>query len=72
EGYVTNPSSLWEKYPHIELSFQVKFFFLCQLSYWIHSLPELYFQRVRKEEIPRQLQYIGLYLLHIAGAYLLK
>ncbi|XP_048392529.1 translocating chain-associated membrane protein 2 isoform X1 [Stegostoma tigrinum] len=72
EGYVTNPNSLWDKYPHTELSFQVKFFFLCQLSYWIHSLPELYFQRVRKEEIPRQLQYIGLYLLHIAGAYLLN
>ncbi|CAO2607729.1 Translocating chain-associated membrane protein 2, partial [Lemmus lemmus] len=53
-------------------SFQVKFFYLCQLAYWLHSLPELYFQKVRKEEIPRQLQYISLYLLHIAGAYLLN
>ena len=25
-----------------------------------------------QEEIPRQLQYICLYLIHIAGAYLLK
>ncbi|XP_072371623.1 translocating chain-associated membrane protein 2-like [Scyliorhinus torazame] len=72
EGYVTNPSCLWEKYPHTDLSFQVKFFYLCHLAYWTHSLPELYFQRVRKEEIVRQLQYIGLYLLHIAGAYLLN
>lgn len=25
-----------------------------------------------QEEVPRQLQYICLYLVHIAGAYLLK
>uniref|UniRef100_A0ABI7YCN7 TLC domain-containing protein n=1 Tax=Felis catus TaxID=9685 RepID=A0ABI7YCN7_FELCA len=72
EGYLTNPRSLWEDYPHVYLPFQVKFFYLCQLAYWLHALPELYFQKVRKEEIPRQLQYICLYLVHIAGAYLLK
>ncbi|MBZ3881641.1 Translocating chain-associated membrane protein 2 [Sciurus carolinensis] len=72
EGYLTNPRSLWEDYPHVYLSFQVKFFYLCQLAYWLHALPELYFQKVRKEEIPRQLQYICLYLVHIAGAYLLN
>ncbi|NXR11070.1 TRAM2 protein, partial [Semnornis frantzii] len=51
---------------------QVKFFYLCQLAYWLHALPELYFQKVRKEEIPRQLRCIALYLVHIAGAYLLN
>ncbi|XP_069786692.1 translocating chain-associated membrane protein 2 [Narcine bancroftii] len=72
EGYASSPSSLWEGYPHSRLSFQMKFFYLCQISYWVHMLPELYFQRVRKEEIPRQLLYIALYLLHITGAYLLN
>ncbi|XP_013909453.1 PREDICTED: translocating chain-associated membrane protein 2 [Thamnophis sirtalis] len=72
EGYLSNPKSLWESYPHVHLPFQVKFFYLCQLSYWLHTLPELYFQKVRKEEIPRQLQYITLYLVHISGAYLLN
>uniref|UniRef100_A0A8C8SCD3 Translocating chain-associated membrane protein n=1 Tax=Pelusios castaneus TaxID=367368 RepID=A0A8C8SCD3_9SAUR len=72
EGYVSNLRSLWENYPHIFLPFQVKFFYLCQLAYWLHALPELYFQKVRKEEIPRQLQYIVLYLVHVAGAYLLN
>ncbi|KAG8511961.1 Translocating chain-associated membrane protein 2, partial [Galemys pyrenaicus] len=72
EGYLANPRSLWEDYPHVYLPFQVKFFYLCQLAYWLHALPELYFQKVRKEEIPRQLQYICLYLVHIAGAYLLN
>lgn len=33
-------------------SFQVKFFYLCQLAYWLHSLPELYFQKVRKVSTP--------------------
>ncbi|XP_067401074.1 translocating chain-associated membrane protein 2 [Emydura macquarii macquarii] len=70
EGYFPNLRSLWENYPHVFLPFQVKFFYLCQLAYWLHALPELYFQKVRKEEIPRQLQYISLYLGHIAGAYL--
>uniref|UniRef100_A0A8C3G5F8 Translocation associated membrane protein 2 n=1 Tax=Cyclopterus lumpus TaxID=8103 RepID=A0A8C3G5F8_CYCLU len=64
--------SLWENYPHVHLRFQVKFFYLTQLAYWLHALPELYFQKVRKEEISRQLQYICLYLLHIAAAYFLN
>ncbi|EHB06172.1 Translocating chain-associated membrane protein 2 [Heterocephalus glaber] len=50
----------------------VKVFYLCQLTYWLHALPELYFQKVWKEQIPCQLQYICLYLVHIARAYLLN
>lgn len=59
-------------FPFLYSRFQVKFFYLTQLAYWLHALPELYFQKVRKEEISRQLQYICLYLLHIAAAYLLN
>uniref|UniRef100_A0A671PJ57 Translocation associated membrane protein 2 n=1 Tax=Sinocyclocheilus anshuiensis TaxID=1608454 RepID=A0A671PJ57_9TELE len=72
EGFILHPSSLWENYPHVHLRFHVKFFYLTQLAYWFHTLPELYFQKVRKEEIPRQLQYVSLYLLHILAAYLLN
>uniref|UniRef100_A0A674ET55 Translocating chain-associated membrane protein n=1 Tax=Salmo trutta TaxID=8032 RepID=A0A674ET55_SALTR len=53
-------------------SFQVKFFYICQIAYWLHALPELYFQKVRKEDIPRQLYYICLYVFHITGAYILN
>lgn len=47
----------WQNDPRIELRpvclltpirFQVKFFYLTQLAYWLHALPELYFQKVRK------------------------
>ncbi|CAB1336216.1 unnamed protein product [Coregonus sp. 'balchen'] len=50
----------------------VKFFYICQIAYWLHALPELYFQKVRKEDIPRQLYYICLYVFHITGAYILN
>ncbi|CAB1341220.1 unnamed protein product, partial [Coregonus sp. 'balchen'] len=46
--------------------------YLDALGYWLHALPELYFQKTKKEDIPRQLVYIALYLVHIAGAYILK
>ncbi|XP_077443848.1 translocating chain-associated membrane protein 2 [Stigmatopora argus] len=72
EGYILHLNRVWENYPHSHLRFQVKFFYLTQLAYWIHALPELYFQKVRKEDISRQLQYIGLYLLHILAAYVLN
>lgn len=28
--------------------FQMKFYFICQLGYWLHALPELYFQKTKK------------------------
>uniref|UniRef100_H3BCR8 Translocating chain-associated membrane protein n=1 Tax=Latimeria chalumnae TaxID=7897 RepID=H3BCR8_LATCH len=72
ENYASYPVTLWEGYPHTLMPFQLKFFYVCQLAYWFHALPELYFQKTKKEDIPRQLVYISLYLFHIAGAYLLN
>ncbi|KAM7405004.1 hypothetical protein PAMP_012295 [Pampus punctatissimus] len=72
EDFATNPTFLWEGYPHTHMVFQVKFFYICQIAYWLHALPELYFQKVRKEDIPRQLYYICLYVVHITGAYVLN
>ncbi|KAG7260582.1 hypothetical protein CRUP_013058 [Coryphaenoides rupestris] len=72
ENFLSNPVNLWEGYPHILMPFQMKFFYICQLGYWLHALPELYFQKTKKEDIPRQLVYISLYLVHIAGAYILN
>ncbi|XP_006880512.1 PREDICTED: translocating chain-associated membrane protein 1 isoform X1 [Elephantulus edwardii] len=72
ENYISDPTILWKAYPHNMMTFQMKFFYISQLAYWLHSFPELYFQKIKKEDIPRQLVYIGLYLFHIAGAYLLN
>uniref|UniRef100_A0A672J552 Translocating chain-associated membrane protein n=1 Tax=Salarias fasciatus TaxID=181472 RepID=A0A672J552_SALFA len=72
ENFLSNPVSLWEEYPHTLMHFQMKFYYICQMGYWLHALPELYFQKTKKEDIPRQLVYISLYLVHIAGAYILN
>lgn len=72
ENYASHPRNLWESYPHTLMPFQVKFFYIAQVAYWLHALPELYFQKTRKEDIPRQLVYTSLYIFHIAGAYLLN
>uniref|UniRef100_A0A8D0FFM9 TLC domain-containing protein n=1 Tax=Strix occidentalis caurina TaxID=311401 RepID=A0A8D0FFM9_STROC len=72
ENYISDPTSLWRDYPHTLIPFQMKFFYILQLAYWFHAFPELYFQKTKKEDIFRQIVYIGLYLFHIAGAYLLK
>ncbi|XP_072513246.1 translocating chain-associated membrane protein 1 [Salminus brasiliensis] len=72
ENILSNPVSLWEGYPHTLMPFQMKFYYICQLGYWLHAIPELYFQKIKKEDMPRQLVYISLYLVHIAGAYILN
>uniref|UniRef100_A0A673GAE0 Translocating chain-associated membrane protein n=1 Tax=Sinocyclocheilus rhinocerous TaxID=307959 RepID=A0A673GAE0_9TELE len=72
ENLLSNPVSLWDGYPHTLMPFQMKFYYICQLGYWLHAIPELYFQKTKKEDIPRQLVYISLYLVHITGAYVLN
>lgn len=71
ENCLSEPSLLWKAQPQNMMTFQMKFFYISQLAYWFHAFPELYFQRTKKQELPRQLVYIGLHLFHIAGAYLL-
>ena len=39
--------SLWDGYPHTHMTFMFKFFYIVQISYWLHIFPELYFQKVR-------------------------
>lgn len=63
---------LWEGYPslHVHVSFMFKFFYIVQIAYWLHIFPELYFQKVKREEMPPRIQYASLYLLFIGSAYL--
>lgn len=72
ENYASNISRLWEGYPHINLPFVVKFYYVLQLAYWVHSYPELYFQKVKKDELWSRIQYITMYLVFISVGYLLN
>lgn len=50
EGYIGKASLLWENYPEHPMIFLHKLFFIIQLAYYLHMLPELYFQKVKKED----------------------
>lgn len=66
-----NIISLWKEYP-IPLSFSSKLFFIGQLAYWLHCYPELYFQRVKKEDIPPRIVQATIGFLSILAAYIFK
>ncbi|XP_074656935.1 translocating chain-associated membrane protein 1-like isoform X2 [Tubulanus polymorphus] len=74
EDYISSISDLWHGYPemHGKLPFMVKFFFIIQMSYWLHGFPELYFMKIKRDEMPPRIQYTTLYLIFITAAYLLN
>jgi translocating chain-associated membrane protein 1 len=67
-----NISMLWEGYPHNGMTFAFKFFFIAQIAYWLHVFPELYFQKVKKEDMAAKIQYASLYLAFIVPAYYMR
>jgi translocating chain-associated membrane protein 1 len=70
EKYALNISSLCEGYPH-EMVFMLKFFFVVQVSYWLHCYPEVYVQKA-KRQMPARTTYATLGLVYVLGAYLLN
>ena len=66
-----NIPKLWTEY-QAPMSFSLKFFFIAQIAYWLHSYPELYFQRVKKEEILNRVLQATIGLVFTSGAYILK
>lgn len=70
EKYLFNISALWEGYPHDRMVFMFKFFYIIQLSYWLHCYPELYFQKTKKEEMMPRIRTATLGLVFVLAAYL--
>lgn len=68
---LTSISSLWSNYPEDQalMSFRLKFYFIIQLSYWLHSYPELYFQKVKREEVVERAVSATLHIIFVAAAY---
>ncbi|CAG9117604.1 unnamed protein product [Plutella xylostella] len=50
EGFIWNIAHLWDGYPSHPMSFLLKLWWIVQAAYWIHTVPELYFQRIKKDE----------------------
>lgn len=72
EGFIPHVTKLWEGYPHNEMSFALKFYFILQISFWVHCFPELYFTRAKQEEIFPKVQLYIEYLFFIWAAYMLN
>lgn len=71
EKYVGNMAKLWEGFPEHPMVFLHKLFFVIQLAYYLHMLPELYFQKVKKDEQKAKVEHaLGGFFL-IANAYFL-
>lgn len=71
EQYIGNMAKLWENFPDHPMVFLHKLFFIIQLAYYLHMLPELYFQKVKKDEQRAKIEHaLGGFFL-IATAYFL-
>lgn len=72
EGYIGQISLLWDKFPVHPMIFLHKLYFIIQLAYYFHILPELYFQKVKKEDQQPKIIYSICSFSFIALAYFLS
>ena len=74
EGFLLHLSKIWANYPqnHADMEYLIKFYYIIQIAYWAHQFPELYFQKVKSEEMAPRIAYASLYLVFFAAAYALK
>jgi len=63
---------LWRDYPYTGMTLWTKLYFIIQISYWLHNYPELYLEKIRKEDIPARIIYTSLYLITILYVYLTR
>ncbi|KAJ3661432.1 hypothetical protein Zmor_005827 [Zophobas morio] len=71
EHYLPEIARLWSDYP-APMPFLVKLYIIIQLAYSLHELPELYFQRVKREEYSSKAIQSIVTLLLIALPYFLN
>ncbi|XP_059609537.1 translocating chain-associated membrane protein 1 [Phlebotomus argentipes] len=69
EQYLSRLSSLWEDYPDHPMTFLHKLYFIIQLAYYLHMLPELYFQKVKKEDQREKIRHSTTGLFFVSFAY---
>ncbi|XP_028156005.1 translocating chain-associated membrane protein 1 [Ostrinia furnacalis] len=69
EGFVFNISKLWDAYPDHPMSFLLKLWWIVQAAYWLHTIPELYFQRIKKDEWAGRTRSAAIAFAFVAVAY---
>ncbi|XP_050301847.1 translocating chain-associated membrane protein 1 isoform X2 [Anthonomus grandis grandis] len=71
EHLVPDIARIWSEYP-APMYFMFKMYLLVQLAYSLHELPELYFQRVKREEWFNKALYSMASLVLVAIPYILN
>ncbi|XP_013135256.1 PREDICTED: translocating chain-associated membrane protein 1 [Papilio polytes] len=69
EGFIFNISYLWDGYPDHPMSFLLKLWWVVQAAYWVHTIPELYFQKVKKDEWAGRIRQAAAAFAFVAVAY---
>lgn len=70
ENVFMNIGNIWEVTPTDEMPLLVKFYWILVISFVFHQFPEMYFMRVKAEEMPDRIIGYTAYLIPIIGAYL--
>jgi len=72
ESYFQSFNFFWNGYPHAGLTFFTKLFFVLQIAYWLHMFPEIYFQKVKKEDVMNKVVFGAVNLFICASIYYLN
>lgn len=72
DGFLGQMSLMWKDYPEHPMSFLLKLFYIIQIAYYLHMLPELYFQRVKREDQNPKIIKSMVGLLIIGATYYFK
>jgi len=70
ENVLLNMGNIWELTPTDEMPLLVKFYWILVISFVVHQYPEMYFMRVKSEEMPDRIIGYTAYLIPIIGAYM--
>lgn len=54
------------------MSYMIKYYFIIQIAYWLHTFPELYFQKVKRDELFGRIVYGLSYSILFIVAYYMK
>lgn len=70
ENVLLNIGNIWELTPTDEMPMLLKFYWLLVTAFVLHQFPEMYFMRVKSEEMPDRIIGYTAYIIPIIGAYL--
>jgi len=70
EGLLLDPMALLTTVPAVEMPMLMKFYWLLILSFALHQYPEMYFMRVKNEEMPNKIIGYTAFIVPMTAAYI--